>query len=209
MSSRFARVSKHVVSTVVSAVAVAGFASVCQAQIGSGWSTDSASHSLQKVGDVYYSNSSGVETFRLNTSDASRCEIKINNSYSSGSHELEGYVKVTGTSRSSGNSVQQILEATTGVGDVSQVRFYSASNGTLKVLQSGVTLATGIYGVYQRVNCIHYRSTGKIELWLNGSKKSTHSDVGSGTYYFKYGMYIAGSAGKPQSQWKSIRVWKK
>jgi hypothetical protein len=208
MSSTFARTSVRVVPAVATA-AVFGFATVCAAQIGSGWSTDSASHSLQKVGDVSYSNSSGVETFRLNTADASRCEIKVNNSYSSGSHQFEGYVKVSGTPRSSGNSVQQILEATTGVGDVSQVRFYSGSSGTLKVLQSGVTLATGVTGVYQRVNCIHYRSTGKIELWLNGSKKSTHDDVGAGTYYFKYGMYIAGSGGKPQSQWKSIKVWKK
>ena len=184
-------------------------AATARAQIGSGWSTDSASHSLQKVGDVFYSNSSGVETFRLNTSDASRCEIKINNNYSSGSHEFEGYVRCTGTPRSSGNSVQQILEATTGVGDVSQVRYYSSSSGSLKVLQTGITLATGVFGVYERVNCIHYRSTGSIELWLNGSKKSTHSDVGSGTYYFKYGVYIAGSSGKPQTQWKSIRCWKK
>ena len=209
MSSSFARAYRPVVRTAVSVVALAGLATVCPAQIGSGWSTDGASHSLQKVGDVFYSNSGGVETFRLNTSAAARCEIKVNNNYSSGSHQFEGYVRLTGTARSSGNAVQQILESTTGVGDVHQVRFYSTSGGTLKVPQSGVTLATGVAGVYQRINCIHYRGTGKIELWLNGSKKSTHSDVGSGTYYFKYGMYIAGSAGKPQAQWKSIRVWKK
>ena len=193
----------------VVALAVAGFTGAAHAQIGRGWSTDSSSHSLQKVGNVFYSNSSGVETFRLEDSTASRCEIKINNNYSSGSHQFEGYVRCTGTPRSSGNSVQQILESTTGVGDVSQVRYYSSSSGTLKVLQTGITLATGVFGVYERINCIHYRSTGSIELWLNGSKKSTHTDVGSGTYYFKYGMYIAGSSGKPQSQWKSIRCWKK
>ena len=60
-------------------------------QIGSGWSTDSSSHSLQKVGTVFYSNSSGVETFRLEDSTASRCEIKINNNYSSGSHEFSAH----------------------------------------------------------------------------------------------------------------------
>ena len=178
-----------------------------QAQIGSGWSTDGGSHSLQKVGDVTYSNSNGVELFRLNASDSSRCEIKINNSYSSGSHQFQGEVKVTGTPRSSGNSIQQILESTSGQGDISQVRWYSSSNGTFKV--NGVTLGTGVYGVYQRINCIHYRSTGKIELWYNGSKKETHDDFGAGTYYFKYGIYIAGSTGKPTSEWRNIRVWKK
>jgi hypothetical protein len=203
------KTSSHPWKLALVAIALTASAMTGRAQIGSGWTTDSSSHSLQKVGDVFYSNSSGVETFRLNTADASRCEIKINNNYSSGSHEFEGYVKCGGSARSSGNSVQQILESTTGVGDVSQVRIYNSSNGTLKVLQTGITLATGVYGVYERVNCIHYRSTGKIELWLNGSKKSVHDDVGSGTYYFKYGIYIAGSAGQPQTQWKSIRCWKK
>jgi len=186
----------------------AGTVSV-RAQIGSGWSVDSASHSLQQVGNVYYNNSSGVETFRLNDANASRCEIKINNSYTSGSHEFQGYVKCGGSARSSGNSVQQVLEATTGVGDVNQVRIYNSSGGSLKVLQTGITLGTGVYGVYERINVIHYRSTGKIETWFNGSKKSVGNDVGSGTYYFKYGIYIAGSSGKPQTQWKSIQVWKK
>jgi len=179
------------------------------AQIGSGWSTDSASHSLQKDGNVYYANSSGIETFRLNDSLAKRCEIKINNNYSSGSHEFQGYVKCSGSARSSGNSIQQVLEATTGVGDVNQLRIYDSSSGTIKVLQTGITLGTGVYGVYERINIIHYRSTGKIETWFNGSKKSVGNDVGSGTYYFKYGIYIAGSSGKPQTQWKSIQCWKK
>src|SRR5436190_11962578 len=166
--------------SLASALALLSLATVSHAQIGSGWTTDSATHSLQKVGDVFYSNSSGVETFRLNTADASRCEIKINNTYSSGSHEFEGYVRCGGTPRSSGNSIQQILESTTGLGDASQVRWYSSSGGTFKV--NGVTMGTGIYGIYERINCIHYRSTGKIELWLNGSKKETHDDFGSGSY---------------------------
>jgi hypothetical protein len=204
-----ARILCAALSVPAATAAVLALATPSQAQVGSGWSSVSMSRSLQKVGDVYYSNSSGVETFRLNTSTASRCEIKINNSWTSGSHQFEGYVRVTGTPRSSGNSIQQILESTTGQGDASQVRWYSATSGTFKAQPSGITMGTNVYGVYQRINCIHYRSTGKIELWLNGSKKSTHDDFGSGSYYFKYGIYIAGSSGKPQSQWKSIRVWQK
>jgi len=204
-----ARILCAALSVPAATAAVLTLATPTEAQVGSGWSSVSMSRSLQKVGDVFYSNSSGVETFRLNTSTSSRCEIKINNSWTSGSHQFEGYVRVTGTPRSSGNSIQQILESTTGQGDASQVRWYSATSGTFKAQPSGITMGTNVYGVYQRINCIHYRSTGKIELWLNGSKKSTHNDFGSGSYYFKYGIYIAGSGGKPQSQWKSIRVWQK
>ncbi len=177
------------------------------AQIGSGWTADSMSRSLQRVGDVTYSNSNGVELFRLNTSSAARCEQRFTTNYTSGSHQFQGEVKVTGTPRSSGNSVQQILESTTGLGDASQVRWYSSSGGSLRV--NGVTMATGVLGVYQRINCIHYRSTGKIELWHNGSKKETHDDFGSGSYYFKYGIYIAGSSGRPTAEWRNIKVWKK
>jgi hypothetical protein len=202
-----ARIASRILSLTAGALVVV--AAPGHAQIGSGWSSVSISKSLQKTGDVYYSNSSGVETFRLNTSTASRCEIKINNSWTSGSHQFEGQVRVTGTPRSSGNSIQQILESTTGQGDASQVRWYSASNGTFKAQPTGITMGTNMYGVYQRINCIHYRSTGKIELWLNGSKKSTHNDFGSGSYYFKYGIYIAGSTGKPTASWRSIRVWQK
>ena len=61
------------------------------AQIGTGWSVDSSSHTLQKIGpSAYYSNSSGVETFRIFSGDE-RAEIKINNTYSSGSHQFEVY----------------------------------------------------------------------------------------------------------------------
>lgn len=183
------------------------FLPLAQAQIGSGWTADSLSRSLQKVGDVTYSNTNGVELFRLNTSSASRCEQRFTTNYTSGSHQFQGEVKVSGTPRSSGNSVQQILESTTGLGDASQVRWYSSSGGSLRV--NGVTMATGVLGVYQRINCIHYRSTGKIELWHNGSKKETHNDFGSGSYYFKYGIYIAGSSGRPTAEWRNIRVWKK
>src|SRR5438874_1786694 len=137
------RKSKHLFLTAASAALFVAQSS--NAQIGSGWTTDNASHSLTEIGNVYYNNSSGVETFRLNDSLAKRCEIQINNKYTSGSHEFQGYVKCSGSARSSGNSVQQTMEATTGVGDVNQIRMYDANSGSLKVLQNGVTIGTGVY----------------------------------------------------------------
>jgi hypothetical protein len=187
--------------------AVLTLTTVAQAQIGTGWTLINPSKNLQKVGNVTYSNSSGVELFRLNDASAARCEQRIVNDYTSGSHQFQGEVKVSGTPRSSGQSVQQILESTTGQGDASQVRWYSSSSGTFKV--NGVTMATGVNGVYQRINCIHYRGTGKIELYHNGTRKETHNDFGAGKYYFKYGIYIAGSSGRPTAEWRNIRVWKK
>lgn len=196
---------KHHFAKILAAALVLNFAATGRAQIGSGWTTDSSSHTLQKVGPTaYYNNSGGVETFRISSGDE-RSEIKINNTYSSGSHQFEGYVNCR--SGSDQNSVQQIVK-TDGTGDVSQLRIYNSSGGTLKVLQTGTVLGTSVYGVYERINCIHYKDTGRIELWFNGHEKSVGSDTGAGSYYFKYGIYVH-AENNPQSQWKSIRCWKK
>jgi len=186
-------------------VLACGLFQTATAQIGSGWSTDSASHTLQKVGPTaYYNNSGGVETFRISSGDE-RSEIKINNTYSSGSHQFEGYVNCR--SGSDQNSIQQVVKDD-GSGDVNQLRVYSSNGGELKVLQTGTVCATGIYGVYTRVNCIHYTDSGRIEIWINGHEKSVGSDTGDGSYYFKYGVYVH-SENNPQIQWKNIKCWKK
>jgi len=187
------------------ATLICGLAFNARCQIGTGWTVDTSSHTLQKVGSTaYYNNSSGVETFRIYAGDE-RSEIKINNTYSSGSHQFEGYVNCR--SGSDQNSIQQVVKAD-GTGDVNQLRIYNADNGTLKVLQTGVICATGVYGVYTRVNCLHYMSSGRIEIWINGHEKSVGQDTGAGSYYFKYGIYVH-AENNPQSQWKSIQCWKK
>jgi hypothetical protein len=191
------------------AVVFLGLAGSSQAQIGSGWSTMSWSRIIQKTGsNAYYSNSGGVETFRISPGDT-RSEVQMWPMWTSGSHQFEGYVSPSGTIRSAGASVQQTVERYSGVGDVNQVRIKPDNGGTLYVLQNGVTLGTSCFGVYKRINIIHYRSTGKIETWINGSKKSTLSDIGSGSYYFKYGIYIAPSSGSSTAKWKGIRLWSK
>jgi hypothetical protein len=193
----------------------AGVASVAGAQVATGpWTSYTPGKSLQKTGNVYYSNSGGVETFRLNDSSAARSEIQLTNRWSSGSRQFEGHVRCTGTARSSGNSVQQVMQDGTDYdNDMNQVRFYSGSGGTLGVL-GGSTLATGIYGVWVRINTVHYTGSKKTVTYANGSLKSTlyHPAVGGGpqgTYYFKYGIYIAGSSGRPQAEWRGIRTWYK
>ncbi len=196
---------KPTVKIVAAAVLACGLSLTASAQIGTGWSTDSSSHTLQKVGPTaYYNNSSGIETFRIYSGDE-RSEIKINNTYSSGSHQFEGYVNCR--SGSDQNSIQQVVKSD-GTGDVNQLRVYNSNGGTLKVLQTGVICATGVYGVYTRVNCLHYMDSGRIEIWVNGHEKSVGSDTGSGSYYFKYGVYVH-PENDPQIQWKSIKCWKK
>ena len=206
---------RRVRAVAVMAAAVVGAASMASAQVATGpWTSYTSSKAVHKTGNVYYSNSGGIETFRLNDSAASRSEIQLTNRWSSGTRQFEGYVRCTGTPRSSGNSVQQVMQDGTDYdNDMNQVRYYSGSSGTLSVL-GGSTLATGIYGVWVRINTVHYTGSKKTVTYANGSLKSTlyHPAVGGGplgTYYFKYGIYIAGSSGRPQAEWRGIRTWYK
>src|SRR5262245_19274164 len=113
----------------------ASVASRTVAQVATGpWTAYTPGKSLQKVGNVTYTNSGGIETFRLNDSSASRSEIQLTNRWSSGSRQFEGYVRCTGTPRSSGNSSQQVMQDGTDYdNDMNQVRYYSGSGGTLSV----------------------------------------------------------------------------
>jgi hypothetical protein len=174
------------------------------AQIGSGWTqyTPSKQQSISGA-TAYYNNSGGVETFRISDGDK-RSEMQLNPHWSN-SHQFEGYVNcLAGSGDTGGASIQQIMHDDVPDQDVNQVRIYNTSGGTLKVLQ-GSTLGSGVYGTYVRINVIYYASTHSMETWLNGSKKSTVTAPDSGTFYFKYGIYIRPG----QTQWKSIRTWQK
>lgn len=183
---------------------LAGFAITTHAQVGSGWSQYTPSKAQSISGSTaFYNNSGGVETFRISDGDK-RSEIQLGPHYST-SHQFEGYVNCqSGSGDSGGASIQQVMHDENPDQDVNQVRIYNTSGGTLKVLQ-GSQLGTGVYGVYVRINTIHYASTHSVETWLNGSKKSTVSVPSSGTFYFKYGIYIRPG----QTQWKNIRTWQK
>src|SRR4051812_34599889 len=58
--------TQQLTKIVAVAAIVSGLSLVARAQIGTGWTTDITSHTLQQVGpSAFYSNSGGVETFRI------------------------------------------------------------------------------------------------------------------------------------------------
>jgi hypothetical protein len=196
---------KHYLPTSIVTVLLLGFASA-QAQIGSNWQQYTPSKSISADTGYYYNNSGGVETFRI-PSPCNRSEIHLGPTYTSGSRQFEGYVNCR--SGSDQNAIHQVMFYQGPPGDAQQIRIYNSSGGTLKVLQNQVQVGTGCYGVYERVNVLHYLSTGSVEVWFNGSKKSTYN-VGPNAngFYFKYGCYTH-PENNPQIQWKSIRTWQK
>src|SRR5688572_10274544 len=84
-----------------------GVVSTSEAQIGTGWTRYYPSKTLQRVGaNATYSNSGGIETFRIRSGDE-RSEQRTNNNYTSGNQQFQGSVKVR--SGTNGTTVHQVF----------------------------------------------------------------------------------------------------
>jgi len=199
--------SKYLIQTVAVVALVSGLSLAAQAQVGSGWTSYTPSMHLQQVGNVSHSSSGGTETFSINGSDSSseqRCEERVEDDFSSGTRQFEGFVKVTSLG-GSGVTLKQTFQANNGAFLMTAVQ--SGSSGTLYDVHSGTTLATGIIGVSVRLNTITDVGASKSYEYINGSLKNTLSG-GSAPFYNKYGTYRLGSGHGPiTAQWSGMKYW--
>ncbi len=176
---------------------------IAQAQIGSGWTqyTPSKQYNSGMSQSQRYSISGNVEHFWTYTTDTDefpgndsgpRSEMRVVNDYQTGSQQFQG--DLNPESGTSSYTCFQIFGGTTQATSL-QLQMRSG-NGTLRHYNDTI-LATGCWGVYTRVNVIHYPvsgGTGTIEVWINGSKVATFNDDGYTNHYFKYGVYDTPSA---------------
>src|SRR5262249_47015010 len=117
--------------------------------------------------DYHYDSATDTETFHLYDNRTNRAEIRLENEYSSGRRQFQGYV--TFYPPLNDESLMQIFGSTSGAAQL-MVRGYSASSGSMRA--GGATIATAIYGVETRVNVIHLQedSGNKFQVYINGSK---------------------------------------
>lgn len=183
----------------ISALLCTGTIQTARAQVGVGWTQ--IHPQLIWNGDLAqsnrYSKSGDVEHFWVYNTDphgptgsGSRSEWHVNNSFSSGSEQAQGdFMPENGTDaytvfQDFGNAGSNATALQL------QVRSH---NGTLRRYNEEA-IASNCWGVYTRINVVHYLSTGQIEVWANGSKVGTFSDGGPYTHWFKYGDYDTASA---------------
>jgi len=160
-----------------------GFISTTQAQLGTGWTQATYTKkihlddenglqtfnwsSYQSVGSgsicADYSSSSGTETFRILDNRSNRSEIRLQNEYSSGRRQFEGYV--TFNSPLNDESLFQIFGSTSGA-TLCMMRGYSSSGGTIRTVGGGGILATGVYGVEKRINVVHSQNN-YVQFYVN------------------------------------------
>jgi len=217
----------------VSAAFFAGTASPIKAQIGSGWAQYSptmkihldSSAGLQIYSwtsyksvdspisaDYKYDSSTDTHRFRILDNRSNRAEIRLENDYSSGQRQFQGYVKFS--SPLDNESLMQIFGSTSGA-TLAMTRGYSSSGGSIKVTSTGggvtfgsQTIATSCYGVEKRINVIHNQDH-YVRWYVNGSEKCEQRDTESGiTNYHKFGCYGTLNTGSVTVYWRAVRHYR-
>ncbi len=190
-------------------------AQVAEGQIGSGWTSTSYTkkiHLDDETGLHTYSwttyksvcspvcadyrSSNDTETFRILDNRSNRSEIRLQNEYSSGQRQFQGY-----------ESLFQIFGSTSGA-TLTMMRGYASDGGTIRTVGGGGTIATGVYGKEQRINVIHNQDN-YVEFYVNGSRKARFSENEAATNYWKYGCYGTLRTAGATVRWRAVRTYRR
>lgn len=210
----------------VLALGLCGLAASAQAQVGTGWTryyptkkihldnesglqtfswTSYKSVCSPICADYRYDSGSLTETFRLLDNRSNRSEIRLENNYTSGQRQFQGYVRVS--SPTNDEAIMQVFGAEGGA-TAAMVRAFSSSGGSLRIY-SGTTIATGVYGVWRRLNVIHDANANTIKVYVDGSLKWSGADRGDATHYFKYGAYGTLRTSSAKVEWRDTKFFRK
>lgn len=191
-----------------------GTVQTAHAQIGSGW-TRIYPHNIWN-GDLpqnkRYSKSGDVEHFWVYNTDphgptgsGSRSEFHVSWTFRSGAAQFQGDFKPEKNT----DAYTVFQDFGNPVNATSLQLQLRSHNGTLR-RYNNEAMASNCWGIYTRINVIHYLKTGKIEVWANGSKRGTFSDGGPHDHWFKYGDYDTHSATRYTGcYWRAVKIFKK
>jgi hypothetical protein len=216
-------VVRRLLRSVICLIIISTLSPSTQAQLGSGWVqyspvkkihldnedglqiynwTSYKSVCSPVCADYRYDSNTETETFRLLDNRTNRSEIRLQNDYSSGSRQFEGYVTIY--SPLNDESLMQIFGSTSGATQM-MIRGYAASGGSIR--GAGQTLATNVYGKEVRVNVIHLQENAgnKIIIYINGVKKAEIADNESVSNYHKYGNYGTLTTDEAVVKWRRVR----
>jgi hypothetical protein len=152
--------------------------------------------------DYKYDSATDTETFRVIDNRSNRSEIRLQNDYASGTRQFQGFV--TFGAPLDDESLFQVFGSTSGATQL-MIRGFSSNGGSLR--GGGRTLATGIYGVEQRINVVH-RQGNDIRMYVNGSLAHSIEDDEAVSNYHKYGCYGTLRTGAATVKWRQVRHFK-
>lgn len=201
----------------------AGIVTTAQAQLGPGWTQATYTRkihlddenglqtfnwsSYQSVGSgsicADYTSSSGTETFRILDNRSNRSEIRLQNEYSAGRRQFEGYV--TFNSPLNDESLFQIFGSTSGA-TLCMMRGYSSSGGSIRTVGGGGTIATNTYGVEKRINIVHSQDN-YVQFYVDGVLRADFPEAEAVTNYWKYGCYGTLTTGAVTVKWRNVKTF--
>ncbi|MDE3099726.1 MAG: hypothetical protein KGJ88_09655, partial [Verrucomicrobiota bacterium] len=173
-----------------------------RAQIGTGWSVYTPSEKFQyESNDIgfsispppsYFNNgycqfnrTNPVDEFQLLTHNSNRAEIRVNDDYSTGSHQFQADVLIA-TTTTTGETIHQIFNGSAGPWLL--IKETSNYFGSIHVGAATASLATNLYGHWFQFNSINDMSNNQTYLYVNGQLVWQGTNPG-GTFYTKYGAY--------------------
>jgi hypothetical protein len=199
---------KNLSLSILSVLVLTGTTSSVHAQIGAGWMQISPSTHvvIGSSGSGYYKNYSGTSTsitdgggrytysngirkFELLDTSRNRVEYVYDDIYTT-RRQFQGEFRV-----SSPSTEETFFQTFTDDphGPYLLLIENNTNGGTMRVGGSGATykptLATGIYGVWVRVNTIHDEAADLTQVYINGTKKFEQGWGPGISYYDKFGCY--------------------
>jgi hypothetical protein len=155
--------------------------------------------------DYSYDAATDTETFRLLDGRTNRSEIRLQNEYSSGIRQFEGYV--TFYSPLDDESLFQIFGSTDGA-TLCMMRGYSASGGKIHVVGGIGDIQTNTYGIERRINVIHNQDK-YVQFYVDGVLKGEFNENEQVVNYWKYGDYgtVATDTVPAIVKWRAVRTF--
>src|SRR3954452_16859950 len=156
--------------------------------------------------DYSYDAATDTETFRLLDGRTNRSEIRLQNDYSSGIRQFEGYV--TFYSPLNDESLFQIFGSTDGA-TLCMMRGYSASGGKIHVVGGIGDIQTNTYGIERRINIIHNQDK-YVQFYVDGVLRGEFNEHELVDNYWKYGDYgtVASDTVPAVVKWRAVRTFR-
>lgn len=190
----------------IAACAVAGGLSLtASAQIGSGWSSVSESYKVQLSGSGWNTGNQFGLTKTTDPTDTikDRAEREYN-TWTSGSHQFQGSCTVNSFG-GNGICIKQTFQKVNGPWEMVAIN----NAGSVYEVHNNATLGSFKVGTSFRINTILDISAGTVQVYFNGSLKTTISG-GVQPMYDKCGTYRLKSGSAPvTATWTSIQFWQK
>jgi hypothetical protein len=193
-------VKKRIVKALAAFALICGLSLSAHAQIGSGWTSTSVSFVVQTSAGCSVSGN----VFKVPSGTSGRAERRYATNTNT-QRQFQGTVVVNSLGGDRIN-IKQTFDQSNGPYQLVAV---SKASKELYETEGGQKLASYTVGTSVRINTIITRSSGEVQVYINGSLAETKTG-GSVNLYDKCGAYISGSGSGPcTTTWTGVAFWKK